>query len=130
MDLNDIGKCCNTSMTVNGTKTQCGSPQLMHIQIPNLALTLNGKKLEEVAHCSHMGWLDSDLSLARYLCSRTSKVANKIKSAKIRSCFTKKPVIAVYKQTILPLLDYIAASSRTQLGEIQLRSTKCCKTKR
>ena len=69
VDLNAIGAWCDeNSMTVNESKTQSmwfTSTQTRRT-LPDLALSINGKKLTEVTHYSYLGVeLDTDLSLAK-----------------------------------------------------------------
>ena len=100
LDLANIGKCCDSnSVTVNEDKTKCmwfTSAQAKK-NLLDIALMLNGNKLEEFTHYSYLPVgveLDSG-SLARYISGTTSRVSNKIfKLAKLRSSLTEKAAIA------------------------------------
>ena len=71
-------------------------------------LCINGKILEFVKKYSYLGiTLDSELNLESFFKSIISKINNKIYNLrKIRKFITFNTAVQIYKQTMLPILDY------------------------
>ena len=137
-DLNSIGTWCrNNCMTINETKTKVMwfASANMRKTLPDLDLKINDKKLSEVKHYMYLGAeLDSDFTLVKFVNNTVSKVSVKVfKLGKLRITVTEWGAIAVYKQAILPLMDYccfLAESARRdpthKLQVIQNQALRIC----
>ena len=100
--------CC-LSLNVQKSKSLViGSYQTISTVDFNAKFTLNTQQLDFVTTYNYLGMhLDRNMSLTTLLTKLKSRVVNKIySSVKIHNMMNVECALSIYKQTILPVLDY------------------------
>ena len=142
VDLNKVSQWCDdNSMTINENKTKAMwfTSMCNRKKIQDLSLSINNVKLGEVDHYKYLGVdLDMDLNLTKYVNNTVSKMGNRVfKLGRLRVTVPEYTAITVYKQTILPVVDYgcfLAESARRNPSEkfqvLQNQGLRICLKKR
>ena len=130
--------CKNNNMVLNVSKSKCliiGSRHKLRTVDYAVKLNVSDILLEYVKKCCYLGiGLDSEMILSPLVSHVKKVVSNKVKTLyKIRRYITTKCVLAIYKQTILPLFDYAGflliscdKSDHNDLQVIQNNILRCC----
>lgn len=102
------------SINENKTKVMWFASSKIRKNLPDLSLSINGRLLTEVTPYMYLGVdLDSDFTLAKYVNNTVSRVSVQVfKLGKLRIMIMELGAICVYKQAILPLMDYCWQSAR------------------
>ena len=130
--------CVNNSLKLNARKSKAlvlGPNSKISALNMNNRFILNGQHLEYTKSYNYLGiMIDQHMSLQSLLSKLKSTVSNKIYSlVKIRDSITMKCALTIYKQTILPLLDYSGfvtiscnISDRMALQTLQNNALRVC----
>ena len=136
-DLDSITKWCNTNkIYINSAKTKAmffgSKAKIASIKLPSF--NINDQDIQRVKTYTYLGIkLDEQLSMETQAKNLVKKVSNKIyQLTRIRSFITKKAAILIYKNMILPILEYgdIFLHSATQnirkkLQILQNKALRC-----
>ena len=143
LDLNEILQWTSeNSLSLNGNKTQAiifgPRAKLSRIQNPD-PIMISDVSVKFVKQYSYLGvTLDREMSLHPLIKGVKKSITNKIFNLrKIRKYITEKAALVIYKQTILPILDYsgfillsCGKGDRFDLQKIQNDILRvCCKIK-
>ena len=102
--------CIDNGISMNVEKTQLmlfGQPKKLK-EHPTFNIVYNGSPLQSVSHYKYLGMtLDSQLNYNQHVQKTIAIVSNKLKQFR-RMCFflDKKAAVLVYKNMILPILEY------------------------
>ena len=137
-DANNLAKWCNDNLLcVNVTKTKSmlvGTRHKLSMSQP-LRISLNNVIIESVMSYNYLGVIfDSELSMNNHLTEVHGCVQRKLfHLRKIRKYLNECAALQVYKQTILPLLDYCGflamsgnQSNYTSLKVLQNDALRAC----
>ena len=136
-DLNRLGDWCTANkIYINTEKTKVmffGSKQkIASLNMPTLSI--NGESIQRAKTYTYLGIrLDEQLSMETHANSVIQRVSDKIyQLTKIRSFITKRAALLIYKNMILPILEYgdIFLHSATQkvrkkLQTLQNKALRC-----
>ena len=130
--------CIRNRMKLNVSKSKSlliGSHHKLNGIDINERFVLDGCMLEFVQSYNYLGIdLDKNMTLVPLLAKLKSKIVNKVYSlVKIRNMITTQCAITIYKQTILPILDYAGflliscnISDRLDLQKLQNHALRIC----
>ena len=140
-DLDNLSEWCNDNgIFPNLSKTKVmtfGSPTILKKNsLPNLKM--NSEPLERVNSYTYLGLtLDQQLNLRLHTNKLINRVSNKIRQLrKIRHLLNTKASLAIYKNAILPILEYgdiffcsLEGTIKSKLQTLQNRALKCALSK-
>ena len=138
-DLNSILEWTSkNSLSLNSSKTQSmiiGSRSKLHRLQTITPITILGHPVKFVKQYNYLGIIiDSEMTLQPMLKHVKKIITNKIFGLrKIRKSLTEKAAVSVYKQTILPVIDYAGfillscnSSDRSDLQNMQNDILRIC----
>ena len=137
-DIDRIGVWCQQNyLTVNTKKTKFGwyGTQRQIENAPELKILYNGSLLPTTDCYNYLGIkVDRTLSFKRQISSTIKLVNNKLfKLAKLRPLLTELAAIQIYKQTILPILEYCSflvdgflVADQKKIQRLQNRGLRIC----
>ena len=136
-DLDSLSDwCVDNEIYMNTTKTKVmffGSKAKLN-SAPLPTFTVGGEVLQRAKTYTYLGLtLDEQLSLDTHACSLIKRVSNKIyQLTKIRPFVTKKAALLIYKNMILPILEYgdvflhsASQMVRKKLQTLQNKALRC-----
>ena len=112
-----------------------GSYQKLNSIDYNTRFTLDDKELEFTDTYNYLGiFIDKNMSLVPLLSKLKTRVVNRIYSlVKVRNLINTQCAVTIYKQTILPILDYAGflliscnISDRNDLQKLQNHALRVC----
>ena len=130
--------CIRNRLKLNVRKSKAlliGSQHKINIVDFGDKFSLNNQSLEFTSTYNYLGiYLDKNMTLSPLLSKLKSRVINKVYSlVKIRNMITAHCAITIYKQTILPILDYAGflliacnISDRSELQKLQNHALRVC----
>ena len=110
-DAEKLEKWCGENLlciNIKKTKSMLVGTRQRLMTVPPLNISLNNVHIESVTSYNYLGVIfDSELSLSQHLSEVYNRVQRKIfHLRKIRKYLDEFASLQIYKQTILPLLDY------------------------
>ena len=137
-DLNNLTKWCTTNkIYINPSKTKLmffGSKQALRNSIDLPTFTIHNTNVARAQYYSYLGIkMDEQLSFTQHGNNIISKVSNKLyQLRKIRPFINKKAAILIYKNMILPILEYgdiildsATAEIKRKLQTLQNKALRC-----
>ena len=128
--------CISNKIYINTEKTKVmffgSKTKIASLDLPNF--TINSNNIQRAKTYTYLGIkLDEQLSMETHANSVIQKVSNKIyQLTKIRSFITKKAALLIYKNMILPILEYgdiflhsATHTIRKKLQTLQNRALRC-----
>ena len=125
-DLNALSAWCHDNgIMANTDKTKVmvfGSPNVLG-KVPSFDVKLDGASLQRVSLYKYLGvTLDTGLTYSQHVSKTISSVTSKLKQfQRMRSFLNSKAALMVYKNMMLPILEY---------GDVFFSATTCLNRKR
>ena len=126
--------CQSNNIFINPSKTKFMIFSSQELAYTNIRLAVNNLEIERVPHYNYLGMvLDQHLTFENHTKYTINRVSPKIyQLAKMRKYLTSKAALLVYKNMILPILEYgdiflssATCENRKKLQRLQNKALKC-----